>query len=343
MPARTICSSQAEMGGQFAAGEKSTRLVLILSAVVTLVEIVGGFKLNSMALLADGWHMATHVAVFGIAVAAYVLTRRYAHNDSFSFGTGKVCVLAAFISALTLGVIGLLMAGESLLRLFDPKPIQFNQAIMVASLGLGFNLLSAWLLRGQNHSACTHHHHPHHGCGHAHTRDSRNAANAHAHDLNLKAAYLHVLADAVTSLLALVALVGGKLFGWAWLDAVVGLAGAGVVAQWSWSLLRDTTAILLDKQPLDSNLHEEIRSALQSDPGTVITDLHLWQIAANKYAAIISITSPRPKTALAYKQLLKQCRQLVHVTVEVHECNPSESLRWIPVMQSIGLVNCASR
>ena len=335
MQARTICYWKHDSGDQFTAAEKSTRRVLTLTILVMLMEIVAGFKLHSMALLADGWHMATHVAAFLITVAVYALTRRHAQDDSFSFGTGKISVLGAFTSSIALGGIGLFMAVESVLRLFDPKPIRFNEAIAIGCLGLGFNLVSALLLRGHQHLDCVNHQ----GCEHHPGSRHQDASNGLAHDLNLKAAYLHVLADAVTSLLAIAALFGGKLFGWAWLDPVIGLAGAAVVAQWAYGLLRDTTNILLDREPENSNLHADIRRIFQADSAAVITDLHVWQIATKKYAAIISVVAPEPKTPSAYKELLRRRKELVHVTVEVHRRDLRDPVRWGSGMTGIGLAN----
>ena len=200
--------------GEFSGAEKNTRRVLMLTATMMVVEIIGGLKLHSMALFADGWHMATHVAAFVITVGAYALARRHAKNTAFSFGTGKIAVLGAFTSAIVLGGIAFFMAGESILRLFHPLPIHFNEAIAVACVGLAVNITSALLLKD-------HHHHSMGG-------PSPSWAG-HSHDLNLKAAYIHVLADAVTSMLAIVALMGGKTLGWVWLDPVMGLVGSAVI------------------------------------------------------------------------------------------------------------------
>lgn len=309
MHPRNICDCRHNHGSakENSTAEKNTRRVLLLTFAVMSIEIIGGSKLHSMALVADGWHMATHVAAFFITVMAYVLARRHADDDTFSFGTGKISVLGAFASSIALGGVALLMVFESVSCLFNPRLIQFNEAIGVACLGLVFNVVSAFMLKDH-----------HHGC-HSHSTHNHPAGCAHDHDLNLKAAYVHVIADAVTSLLAIIALLGGKFFGWRWLDPVMGLVGAGVVAQWAWGLLRDTTTILLDKQPDSSNIHAEIRAAIQAEPGTIITDLHIWQIGVDKFAAIISVATPAPKSPAAYKELLKNRKELVHVTVEVHQ------------------------
>lgn len=294
--------------GDFATAEKNTRRVLMLTAIMMVVEIIGGLKLHSMALFADGWHMGTHVAAFLITVSAYALARRHAANRRYSFGTGKISVLGAFTSAIVLGGIGLFMAGESVLRLLHPVPIQFNDAIVVACAGLVVNVVSALLLNRGHHN---------HGetaqPGHAH-------GHGHHHDLNLKSAYLHVLADAATSTLAIIALTGGKYFGWTWLDPIMGIVGSCVIAQWAWSLVRDTNVILLDCEPVASDLNSEIHKAVESDGDTMIADLHIWQIGVNKFAAIISLVTHEPKPPEFYKQALKQHEELVHVTVEVNAC-----------------------
>jgi len=279
-----------------------------------VVEIFGGLKLHSMALFADGWHMATHVAAFVITVGAYALARRHTANAAFSFGTGKMAVLGAFTSAIILGGIALFMAGESVLRLFHPLPIHFNEAIAVACVGLAVNVTSALLLKDHHHSEGGHHHHQGAGQGHGHDQD-----------LNLKAAYIHVLADAVTSILAIGALVGGKMFGWVWLDPVMGLVGSAVISQWACGLIRDTHVILLDKEPESSDLNVEIRKAFEADSDTRIADRHIWQVAVNKFAAVISVVAHQPKAPQAYKELLREHEELVHVTVEVNLCPGDDS------------------
>jgi cation diffusion facilitator family transporter len=300
--------------GEFSSAEKSTRRVLLLTAAMMVIEIAGGLKLHSMALFADGCHMATHVAAFLITVGAYVLARRHAGNAAFSFGTGKIAVLGAFTSAIILGGIALFMAAESVVRLLHPLPIHFNEAIAVACVGLAVNVVSALLLKDHHHHPATEHHHDH---GHGHGRH---------HDLNLKAAYIHVLADAVTSILAIGALTGGKLLGWVWLDPVMGLVGSAVISQWAYSLIRETHVILLDKEPDSSDLNAEIHKALEGDSDTRIADLHIWQVAANKFAAIISVVTHEPKSPQAYKELLREHEELVHVTVEVNLCVGDESV-----------------
>lgn len=300
--------------GRFDKAEKNTRRVLALTAVMMVVEIVGGIKLHSMALFADGWHMGTHVAAFVITVGAYAFARRHSKNVQYSFGTGKVAVLGAYTSAIVLGGIALFMAVESVNRLIHPLPIHFNEAILVACVGLAVNVTSALLLKDY-HEELGHSHGGHdHAHGHGHS---------HAHDLNLKAAYIHVIADAVTSVLAITALFGGKLFGWTWLDPIMGLVGSGVITQWAYGLVRDTNVILLDKEPQQSDLNSEIRKSIECDSDTVITDLHIWQVGVKKFAAIISLVAHNPKSPDDYKAPLKEHEELVHVTVEVHKCEPN--------------------
>ena len=305
---RTINQSQWQHShnfvGDLGTAEKNTRKVILLASAMMAVEIVAGLKLHSMALFADGCQMSTHVAAFLITACAYTVTRKNADNRLYSFGTGKVGVLGAYTSAIILAGIALFMAVESVKRLFQPLLIQYNQAIGIAAAGLAVNLVSAFLLKDS--------HHPAHGPG--------VAAHSHKHDVNLKAAYIHVLADAATSGLAIIALTGGKLWGAAWLDPVMGIVGGGVIAQWAYSLVRQTQAILLDKEPEDSDLSREIRKSIESDGDSVITDLHIWQVGLNKFAAIISLAAHNPKSPEDYKTPLKGHEELVHVTVEIHQC-----------------------
>jgi len=286
----------------FSAAERRTRIVIGITAAMMLIEIGAGIAFRSMALLADGWHMSTHVAAFVITALAYHFCRRHAADPRYSFGTGKMGVLGGFASAIVLMVVALLMAGESVHRFFAPLAIQFNQAIGVAILGLVVNLTCALLLQDKPH------HHAHRHEGHAH------------HDLNLRAAYVHVLADALTSITAIVALTAGKFLGWNWLDPVMGIAGSVVVAVWAYSLVRDTSGILLDRTPASSDLPVEIRRVIESDGDSVITDLHVWQLGSGRFAAIVSIVAHNPKTAEEYRQQLAEHEELVHVTMEVQRC-----------------------
>lgn len=306
-----------EFAGDCLAAEKNTRRVLALTAVMMVVEIIGGTMLHSMALFSDGWHMATHVTAFFITLFAYRFARLHAGDNSFSFGTGKIGVLGAYTSAIILGGIAVFMVSESVERLFHPLPIHFEEAILVACVGLAVNVVSALLFR-DNHQHAGHDHEPghqhSHGGGHEHDHGH---PHAHHHDLNLRAAYIHVIADALTSLLAIFALVGGKFLGWTWLDPAVGLVGGAVILQWAYTLVRDTNAILLDKHPETSDLDVEIQKAIESDGDARITDLHIWQIGIQKFAAIISLVAHKPLSPDRYKLRLAEHEELVHITVEV--------------------------
>src|SRR5438128_2460813 len=290
----------------FTKAERRTRIVIGITAAMMVVEIAAGLMSHSMALLADGWHMSTHVIAFVITAVAYYFARRHAANVRFSFGTGKIGVLGGFTSAVVLSVVAVLMAGESARRLFAPLTIHFEEAIGIACLGLAVNLGCAFLLKDE---------HDPEGHGHGST---------HHDDLNLRAAYLHVLADAFTSVLAIVALTGGKFFGWAWLDPVVGIVGSGVVFSWAYTLLRDTSGILLDRTPPSSDLPQEIRRAVESDGDSLVTDLHVWQVGIGKFAAIVSIVAHQPKSADDYRELLRGHGELVHLTIETQHCREHE-------------------
>ncbi len=292
--------------------ERNTRIVMLLTAVTMVAEIVAGSVYGSMALLADGWHMATHVAAFGITIVAYRYERRHAADPRFSFGTGKVGVLGGYTSAVALGVVAALMALESLERFVLPQAIQFDEAIAVAAIGLLVNVISALLLRDHHHN-----HHAHaHGTGHTHTPSH---AHHHQQDQNLRAAYVHVLADALTSVLAIVALTAGKVLGWTWLDALMGLVGAAVIAKWAWGLLRDTGVILLDGS-VSGSIRRAIAEALETDRDTRISDLHVWHITPSRLAAAIAVVTHEPQEPAHYKGLLQGIPSLVHVTVEVNPC-----------------------
>lgn len=284
----------------FSHAERRTRIVIGVTAAMMVVEIAVGLMSHSMALLADGWHMSTHVIAFLITAVAYYVARTQAGNARFSFGTGKIGVLGGFTSAVVLSIVAFLMAGESVHRLFVPLEIHFNEAIGIACVGLLVNLGCAVLLADRHRETA--------------------GGSAHREDLNLRAAYLHVLADAFTSVLAITALTGGKFFGWAWLDPVVGVVGSGVVFSWAYTLLRDTSGILLDRTPASSDLPDEIRRAVESDGDSVVTDLHVWQVGIGKYAAMISIVAHEPKSCDAYRALLRRYHELVHVTIETQHC-----------------------
>jgi cation diffusion facilitator family transporter len=284
----------------FSHAERRTRIVIGLTAAMMVVEIAAGLMSHSMALLADGWHMSTHVIAFLITAVAYHFARTQAGNARFSFGTGKIGVLGGFTSAVVLSIVAFLMAGESVHRLFVPLEIHFNEAICIACVGLLVNLGCAVLLADRHHES--------------------GGGSSHHEDLNLRAAYLHVLADAFTSILAITALTGGKFFGWAWLDPVVGIVGSGVVFSWAYTLLRDTSGILLDRTPASSDLPDEIRRALESDGDSLVTDLHVWQVGIGKYAAMISVVAHEPKSCESYRALLRGHHELVHITIETQYC-----------------------
>ena len=246
-------------------------------------------------------HEHAHTTAFLITAAAYYFTRRHASDARFSFGTGKIGVLGGFASAVVLSVVALLMAGESVHRIFVPVLIHFDEAIAIACLGLVANLVCAILLKDDHTQAPGHSHH-------------------HHDDLNLRAAYLHVLADAFTSILAIAALTSGKFFGWRWLDPTVGIIGSAVVFSWAYTLLRDTSSILLDRTPTTCDLPEQIRQAIESDADSVLTDLHVWQVGSGKFAAIISVVAHQPRSSESYRLRLREHEELVHVTVETHLC-----------------------
>jgi cation diffusion facilitator family transporter len=278
-------------------GEARTKIVVALTAVTMVVEIVAGLTFGSMALLADGLHMASHAAALGLAVIAYVYARRRAHDARFSFGTGKVNSLAGFASAVVLALFALLMAGESVHRIFDPVPIAFDQAILVAVIGLVVNGVSVPILRGGGHGEGEH-------SGH------------HRHDHNLRAAHLHVLADALTSLLAIVALLGAKLFGAVWMDPVMGIVGGMLVARWSWSLVRQSGGVLLDRQAPAAVL-EAVTAAVEADHRFRLVDLHVWSIGPGYRAAILSVVSSEPCTAEEVEARVPSDLHIAHLTVEI--------------------------
>ncbi len=300
-------------------GERRTLLIVLVTAVMMVVEIAAGLAFGSMALLADGLHMASHTAALGITVAAYVFARRHAADRRFTFGTGKVDSLAGFASAVLLGVFALLMAVESIGRLIDPVPIAFDQALIVAVLGLVVNGASAWLListpghdgHGDHHGHAHHHAHGHHHDHHGHAE--------HRHDHNLRAAYLHVLADAVTSVLAIAALLSAKHFGAAWLDPVIGIVGAVLVARWSYGLLVASAKVLVDRQAAPP-LAERLRTAIEGGSADRVADLHVWQIGHGRWAAELVVVSDRPRAPDDYRARIPEDLGIVHVVVEVHRC-----------------------
>ncbi|MGV3492491.1 MAG: CDF family Co(II)/Ni(II) efflux transporter DmeF [Ramlibacter sp.] len=302
------------LGRDHRRNERRVWWVIALTAAMMGVEIVAGMAYGSMALVADGWHMSTHAGAMLITALAYRYARRNAGNPRFAFGTGKLGDLAAFASAVVLGLVAVLIGWESLLRLARPVPIDFTQAIAVAVAGLVVNLACAWLLR-EDHG---HHHQRHghqHGHGHHHGHGEHGSHHAGARDNNLRAAYMHVLADALTSVLAIVALVLGRSQGWLWADPAMGVVGALVIARWSWGLVRDAGSVLLDAPAQGPQVREDIRHAL-APTGDRIEDLHVWQVGPGHFAAIVSIASAAPQDAPAYKALLAPIHALSHVTVE---------------------------
>lgn len=283
--------------------EKRTRWVVALTAAMMIVEIAAGWWTGSMALLADGFHMATHAGALGVAAWAYAFARLNAGNPRFTFGTGKVGDLAGFASALVLAIIALVIAWESAQRFWAPTNIAFGEATVIAVLGLAVNLASAWLL-GHGHD---------HDHGHSHSHD-----HGHASDNNLRSAYFHVLADALTSVLAIGALLAGRFLGWVWMDPLMGIVGAIVIARWSWTLLRATGAVLVDAAA-NPELELEIREAIE-DGDAAITDLHVWRVGPGKYATIISLEAAEPLAPSTYADRVRVHEELVHVTVEAHKC-----------------------
>lgn len=281
--------------------ERRTWWVIGLTAATMGLEIVSGMIFGSMALLADGWHMASHASALGITALAYWLARKHRDNPRFTFGTGKIGDLAGFSSALLLWLIAVLMAYESVLRLMRPVPIRFGEAMLVAAVGLVVNLASAALLKE--------HHHPDND-GHCH--------HDH-HDHNLRAAYLHVLADALTSILAIVGLAAGMLWGWDFLDPVMGIAGAALISHWSWGLLRQTGGVLLDRTT-DDRLARAVSEAVSAADGVRILDLHVWRLGPGHFGAIVSLTTPDGQSPDDFKARLRHIGELSHVTIEV---NPS--------------------
>ncbi|NVN86661.1 MAG: CDF family Co(II)/Ni(II) efflux transporter DmeF [Rhodopseudomonas sp.] len=312
------------LGRQHARNERRTWLVVWLTLAMMVAEIVGGTIFGSMALLADGWHMSTHAAAIGVAALAYRYARHHAHDPRFAFGTGKLGELAAFTSAVVLALIAVAIGYESLLRVANPQPIAYGEAIGVASVGLLVNLVCAWLLRDD------HDHHGHgHGHGHGHDRDEHHEhhephhhahdhGHAHHRDNNLQAAYVHVLADAATSVLAIGGLLLARAFGWVWIDPVVGLIGACVIASWAYGLMRDSGSVLIDVVPDDATARD-IRQNLEID-GDRVSDLHLWQIGPGHQAAIVSIVTDQPRPPAFYKARLAGLQRLSHVTIEVDSC-----------------------
>lgn len=343
------------LGRDHDANARRTTWVVALTFAMMVGEVIAGYITGSMALLADGFHMATHAGALGIAAAAYGYAKRHADDRAFSFGTGKVGELAGFASALILGVVALVIGVESALRLVNPTSVAFGEATVIAIIGLLVNIVSAMLLSGGHSHGGHHHGHHHHSHGHhahdhgtqgghrhvhqegggyephshehqgqeqssheqvAHEHSAqRHRDAAHGQDNNLRSAYLHVMADALTSVLAILALLAGRYLGWVWLDPVMGIVGAVVIARWAWTLMRDTSSVLLDAT--DDHVAQEVRDALKSCAGTTITDLHVWQIGPQARAVIVSVKAAAGITASEIRSRLAVIDEIRHLTVEV--------------------------
>lgn len=296
------------LGERHARNERRVWLVVALTLVTMVVEIAGGMLFGSLALVADGWHMSTHAVALAISALAYRYARRHAHDPRFAFGTGKLGDLAGFASAVILAIVALMIGYESVLRLFEPVPIAYREAIAIAVLGLVVNLVSAWLLH-DDHERRRHRHR------HAHGPEEHDHG---ARDHNLRSAYVHVLTDAATSVLAIVGLLAAAWFGFVFMDPLVGLVGMVLILAWALGLVRVTGAVLLDAVP-DPRLAAAIRERLEVR-GDRVTDLHLWRIGPGHNAAVIALVSHRPRPAMHYKACLSDLPHLSHITVEVEAC-----------------------
>ena len=283
------------LGASHDENARRTLWVVLLTVVMMVVEIAAGAITGSMALLADGFHMATHAGALGIAAAAYAYAKRHANSPRYSFGTGKVGDLGGFASALILALVSLGIGVESVMRLLDPAEVQFGTATLIAVVGLVVNIVSALLL-GNGHS-------------HAHDHDHH-----HGHDNNLRSAYAHVIADALTSVLAIAALLAGRYLGWVWLDPVMGIVGAIVIARWAWSLMGVTAGVLLDQT--DEHVAAEIRELVEQPGDARITDLHVWRVGPDAHAAIVSVVGQASTDADSIRERLKPVHEVSHLTVE---------------------------
>jgi cation diffusion facilitator family transporter len=292
------------------AAERGTRAVMWITAVMMVIEIISGWWYNSMALLADGWHMSSHAVAIGLSAFAYAAARRYAKDPRFAFGTWKIEVLGGFASAIFLLGVAVMMVAGSGERIFSPQPIHYQEAIIIAAMGLVVNIACAMIL-GHAHD---------HDHGHHHARDH---GHGHHDDLNLKSAYLHVVADAATSVLAILALAGGWLYGWSWLDPVMGIVGAALVAIWAKNLIAETGKVLLDRE-MDHPIVDEIREAVETGPAggdTKIADLHVWRVGKGNYSCALSVvTHDADLTAVRVREQLAQHEEIVHSTIEIHHC-----------------------
>lgn len=286
----------------------------ILTGVMMVFEVAGGWIFNSMALLADGWHMSSHMLALGLAYVAYRAARHYSKDQRFSFGTWKIEILAGYSSAILLMVVALFMAFQSIERLFTPLPIHYNEAILIAVIGLVVNLVCAWLL----HDDPNHHHHHHHH----HHHDHDDHGHEHHHDLNQKAAFIHVIADAVTSVFAIIALLAAKYFGWNFLDAVLGIVGSVLVAKWSWGLMCETGRTLLDAgmdHPVVAEIYEVIE---QLDIPVNVTDVHVWKVGKGKFSCILALETAHVLSADQVREALSIHEEIVHISVEINPTEP---------------------
>jgi cation diffusion facilitator family transporter len=303
--------------------EQKIKWAVILTAIMMVAEIAGGYIYNSMALLADGWHMSTHAMALGLSMLAYVLARKLSQDARFTFGTWKIEILASFTSSILLVLVAAWMLFQSSERLLSPSPIYYNEAIFIAVIGLAVNLICAWLLK-DNHSH-GHGHEDHHGHSHAHDNHQHDQSSSHSHagqgnhDLNLRSAYIHVITDAATSVLAILALIGGKLWGADWLDPVMGLIGGVLVAVWSYGLIRDSGRILLDAE-MDAPVVAEVIEVIEASPLRAnINDIHVWRVGKDQYACVLNLTTLSPEANAEYfRKQLSIHEELVHIIVEVN-------------------------
>lgn len=297
------------------AAERGARIVMWITAAMMVVEIAAGWWFNSMALLADGWHMSSHALAVGLSAAAYASARKYAHDRRFAFGTWKIEILAGYSSAVILLGIAVLMAWSSIERMFSPQPIHYREAIVIAAIGLVVNIVCALILGG------AHDHGDGHGHEHGHSHDHDHGDEQAHHDLNLRSAYVHVIADAATSVLAIVALAGGWIYGWAWLDPLMGVVGAVLVAAWAKNLIVSTGKVLLDRE-MDAPVVEEIREVIAASsrhPDTTLVDLHVWRVGKNAYSCAMSLLTSEPSlTARHVHAQLAVHEEIVHATIEVN-------------------------
>ncbi len=284
--------------------ERKTLFVVLLTLSTMLFEIVYGWIYNSIALFADGWHMSTHATALSISLIAYIIARKHANDKRFAFGTWKIEILGAYTSAILLGIVGLFVLGTSIERIFKPMEIIYDYALMVAVGGLVVNAVSALILQYDHKS---------------HIHNDKENHHHHKKDLNLQSAYLHVIADALTSILAILALLGAKYYHLNWLDPFVGIIGSFLIFRWTFMLIKDTSRILLDRE-MDSPLIKEVTKIIESDGDSKISDLHLWRVAQNKYACIISIVAKNPCSIEEYKNKLSNIEEIAHLTIEINHC-----------------------